>query len=488
VRTALALAAATVVFTVLATANSGGYRYGVSDQAFYVPAAVLALDADAYPLDAPLIRSQSRLLVTDELLAASSRWLNVELPPLFLAAYLVTVIVLVVGAVTFARACRFSWWATSALLLLMTFRHRIARTGANSLEGYMHPRMLAFALGLTALAALVRGRVLWSVVLVGLAAGAHPTTALWFGVVIFVGLIVARPRWRRALTAVSVVGAGVAVWTVLAGPLEGSLAVMDARWLGVLATKDYLFPTDWPPEAWMFNLAYPVVIGLLYRLRLALGEAQAGERALMAGLAALVVVFLVSVPLTAMHVALAVQLQVTRVFWLLDFVVAAYLAWWLVGGPRRRLAVVAVLALASAGRGAYILMVEQPERRLVQVDLAPGPWTDTMRWIGAQPSAWHVLADPDHGWKYGTSVRVAARRDTLVESGKDSAIALYDRTIALRVAERLEAVGVFADLTPARLQALASRFGLDVVVVESGVQLPLPELHRNDGFVVYALR
>ena len=53
-----------------------------------------------------------------------------------------------------------------------------------------------------------------------------------------------------------------------------------------------------------------------------------------------------------------------------------------------------------------------------------------MNWLRAQPVNWHVLADPGHAWKYGSSVRVAARRDTLLESGKDSSMAMYDRDLA----------------------------------------------------------
>ena len=74
-----------------------------------------------------------------------------------------------------------------------------------------------------------------------------------------------------------------------------------------------------------------------------------------------------SLPLTMLRVALAVQLQVTRVFWLLDFAVAAYLAWWIVDDRlaasrvARRLAVL-VLAAASVTRGAYLL---SQDRRLV---------------------------------------------------------------------------------------------------------------------------
>ena len=43
------------------------------------------------------------------------------------------------------------------LAALMTLRHRITQTGANSLEPYFQPRMLAFALGAWAIAAYLRG-------------------------------------------------------------------------------------------------------------------------------------------------------------------------------------------------------------------------------------------------------------------------------------------------------------------------------------------
>jgi len=35
--------AGAVLFCVLATINSGGYRYGASDQAFYIPAILLEI-------------------------------------------------------------------------------------------------------------------------------------------------------------------------------------------------------------------------------------------------------------------------------------------------------------------------------------------------------------------------------------------------------------------------------------------------------------
>jgi hypothetical protein len=334
-----ALGLALLAFTLLATANAGGYRYGVSDQAFYVPAAVLAATPDAYPLDRELIVSQARLLVFDEVAGAIMRGTGISLPAIFFAAYALTLGVLFVAAVSFGRACRYSWWAVSVFVLLLTFRHRISRTGANSLEGYMHPRMLAFGVGVLALSALVRGRLGWAAAAVAVAGLIHPTTAVWFGVAVGAGAFATRPDWRRPLLGIAALAVLAGLWMVLAGPLAGRLVRMDEAWLAVLASKDYLFPTEWPAYAWLINLAYPAIIVAIHRRRVALGVAVDGERALVAGALALTALFLASVPLTAGRLALAVELQITRVFWVLDVLTAASLAWWLTAarpaGPGR---------------------------------------------------------------------------------------------------------------------------------------------------------
>jgi hypothetical protein len=150
----------------------------------------------------------------------------------------------------------------------------------------------------------------------------------------------------------------------------------------------------------------------------------------------------------------------------------------------RRLAV-AVLAAASLGRGAYLLSLD---RQLFTVDFPRTPWIEAMTWLKNRPGPWHVLADPGHAWKYGVSVRLAAEKDTLVESGKDSALAIYDRPLAMQVAERVDAVRDFDDLNAPDLHRLAARFGLDVVVLETTRSVDLPELYRNRQFVIYQLQ
>lgn len=487
-RVAVAALAGVLAFLLLATANSGGYRYGISDQAFYMPAVEQRLTPGLFPRDAALLDAQSRLMASDEFMATVAARTGASLPSVALTIYVVTLLVLVGAAAAFGRGLGYSWWAVALFGVLLTFRHRIAKTGANSLEGYMHPRQLAFGVGVAALACVVRGRHGLALALVVLSGVIHPTTALWFGIVVGVAAFVSQPRWRPALGTLVLLDAAGAVWAVTAGPLAGRLITMDAMWLRVLESKDYLFPAQWPLDAWLLNLAYPVVIVVVWRLRAARGLAGPHERGMVMGLLALVVLFLISVPLTMQHLALAVQLQITRVFWVLDFVALAGVAWWITQSRRAAIAVLAILGAASAARGYYLLEVDQPERALVRVSLPETPWVDAMQWLRSQPTDWHVLADPGHAWKYGSSVRVAAGRDTLLESVKDSAVALYNRDVAIRVDDRTRSTADYDQLTTARVRALGATYDLDVVVVEASHLLDLPLLYRNAGFAIYDVR
>jgi hypothetical protein len=131
------------------------------------------------------------------------------------------------------------------------------------------------------------------------------------------------------------------------------------------------------------------------------------------------------------------------------------------------------------------MLVERPDRALVEVGLADTPWHDAMRWLRRQRLDTHVLADPGHAWKYGTSVRVSGERDVFIEDVKDSAMAIYSRDVAARLVERAAAIGDFSTLTRERALALAARYDLDVLVTDADLALPLA--YRNQQFKIYNL-
>ena len=482
--------AAAALFVVLATANAAGYRYGVSDQAFYIPAILDDIRPALFPGDSALIESQARLMVLDEVLAAVVRTTGVSLPVLFLGLYLLSLILIYAALHAIGGSLYTSPWTIAALMLAFTLRHRIPKTSANSFEPYFHPRMLAFAVGALALAALLRRRPAAALLLTAGATVLHPTTGAFFGVVVGTALTVTDRRLRPWLAAGAVAAAAVAAWALLAGPLHGRLVVMDDAWLRALAGKDSVFPGTWPPWAWLANLALYPVLASAIALRRRHGIATPVDAGVLHAGWVLLGLFLVTLPLVESGVAFFVQLQLSRIFWLLDFLATVYLfsALELAARTRRRVVAAAALALLalSAGRGIYILTVEHPERALFEIDVPASPWQSAMDWLARQPPDVEVLADPGHAWKYGTSVRVTAARDVFLEEVKDAAVAMYSRDVAMRVVERTSAVGDFAQLTAGQAQALDARYGLDFLVTTANLELPVA--YRSAPFTVYSLR
>src|SRR6266851_4255377 len=188
-----------IAFVLLATLNSAGYRYGASDQAFYIPAVLRHLDPALFPQDRVLIDAQARLIVIDDLLAGIVRVTHLSLPHLFFALYVATLVLLLAAATRIGALLYRTRWAVAALAAALTLRHAIAKSGANTLEGYFHPRQLAFALGLLAVASVLERRERTAGALLLAAGLIHSTTAVWFVAWLGVAVFLARPEWRKAL-------------------------------------------------------------------------------------------------------------------------------------------------------------------------------------------------------------------------------------------------------------------------------------------------
>lgn len=483
-----------VLFALAATLNSGGYRYGAADQAFYIPAILESLRPELFPRDGALIGPQARYFFIDEIVAAGIRTLGGSIETWFLAGYLVTMATLALALLALGRTVFVSPLAVTALLAIYTLKHRIAKTGVNTLEGYFHPRVLVFAAGVVAVTLYLRGRPRLALGLVALAGLLHPTTAAFFVLLIGVAMCVTTPGAPRVVALAATVAGPVVAWLVIAGPWRDAFAPMDEGWRQLLSSKDYLFPIEvWPVSAWLINLATAAlaVAGLLARQRAGVGRAE--ERGLLAGAIALVAVFLVTLPAVERGLALAVQLQLSRVFWLLELLALIPLVWWLVdrsaatGSSGRRLALVvtAALVLASATRGIYVAFVER-EPAFFRASLPDSAWTDALRWIDTHtPITAHILADPGHAFLYGYPVRFIGR-DVYLEAVKDTAMALYNRGAAGRVIERLHDLGDFSALTPDRIHQLAATYDLDYLVTEQAMDLP--EVAAFGPFHIYTLR
>ena len=477
-----------IPFVVLATLNSGGYRYGASDQAFYQPAVLSALDPDLFPRDRVVLSAQTGLTTAEELIALVVRGTGAPIPSVFAALYVGALALFAWALLRIAGHLYRTRWAAIALLAAMTLRHAIARSGTNTLEGYFHPRLVAYAIGAAAVAAFLRGGGRSTPLLVLAAAVVHPTTALWFAVWLAAAVAIAEPRWRRPLAGVALLSGAVSLWVLTAGPLAGRLSIMDAEWRRMLAAKDYLFPLEWPAYAWLLNLGYLPVIVWIFRRRESAGLLAPRERALVLGSFSLAVIFLGALALHAVGVALAFQLQPARVFWMFDFLAVVYGVWAVAEGTRpsvrRAQLVTGAIAACSVTRGLYV--VAAAERPVMQLTIPADDWGRTMAWARTTDKRSGFLADPMHAVRYGTSLRVAGERDVFVEAVKDAALGIYDRRVAVRTDERVRAISGYDRLTAAEARHLGAQYHLDFMVTD--VPLDLPPVFESGRLRVYRLR
>ena len=482
-------------FCLLTLLNVGGYRYGVSDQAFYIPVVQQGLEPSLFPHDAPLLAAQNQLFAFDNWFAPLVRISGTSLPTAFFSAYIVGLLVLYAAAVSIGRSLYSTWWGVAAFTAALTLRHRIPDTAVNTLESYLHPRQLALAVGLVGVAAFLRGHTWIAVAAVAGALLIHPTTAIWFAVLIGIAALVSDRESRQPILAIAG-GSAAAALVLLASILSEQVVIMNPEWVALLQTKDYLQATDWPLLTWFANLGLAVIIASVYDYRRTLGITTARETGLVAGCATLLFLFLASVPLAHAGVALVVQLQFSRIFWLLDIVAIAYAAWVVVEsplgnpkrlrGPHNRYAIVAVVIAVAFARGSYVTYVERAAHPLVEIDLPITDWTEVMQWARERPVGTNFLVDPGHAWRYGSSVRAASNRDVYLEEIKDIGIAIYSNDVAKRVANRIAELGDFSTLDPPRARRLARRYHLDYLITEQTIDLPL--VHQQGPFGVYDLR
>jgi hypothetical protein len=114
------------------------------------------------------------------------------------------------------------------------------------------------------------------------------------------------------------------------------------------------------------------------------------DDALIWGATALVAFFLLTLPLVVARLAFPVQLQISRVFWLVDVLATIYLLSLLVDRRVAR-AVAIALVIVSVSRGAYIMLVERPDRSLFS--MRPGGVTVGGRHaLAIAPTGCHACA------------------------------------------------------------------------------------------------
>ena len=228
-----------------------GYHIGQQDGAIYLPAIKKNLHPELYAYDAAFFLSQTRWMLSDELVAWSVRATHVPLDVAVFLWHALAIFLVLLASLQLARRC-FSqtaaqWAAVSTIAAARLLP--VAVTGLHLMDRYLHPRDLATTCILFAFVGVLDRR--WTA-LVWIAAAAllHPTIAIFgaFHLAIQFGW---GPKWdprskyRLVFPFIFFLAIGGTIGALL---LSRSV---NQPWRELLATRPYLFPLRWRSHEWL---------------------------------------------------------------------------------------------------------------------------------------------------------------------------------------------------------------------------------------------
>ena len=471
-----------------------GYHPGYEDDGVYLAAVKADLNAPLYPHDSDFFRLQMQASVFDEGMAHFVRWTGIplawaELLWQFAALFLILWACHRIAAQIFERAS--AQWAAVAMVAAM-FTLPVAGTALIIADQHLHPRNLATALILMAVAWIMQGRRekhrRWLAVPCLLAALVlHPIMAalgMSFSVFLSLALLQKAPMPVR-------VTEGTAAAAI---PLGWIFAPASPSWRLALASKSYYSIYRWTWYEWLGALAPLFLFWLLWRLAAERKEEQellpvssvatrqnvdgvsTRERLSRFGLA----VFAYGVFQLAVAVALVAPQSLIRLepFQPMRFLQLVYIFMALVAGGLLG----QFILKARAWRWAVFLVIFNGGMFLVQWELIdegahlelPGiatanPWLQAFDWIRANTpeNAYfaldpNYLAEPGEGFR---GFRALAERSQLSDGIKDTAVVTEVPSLApLWHTQQLAQAG-WTHFELGDFERLKTQFGVDWVLV-----------------------
>jgi hypothetical protein len=479
-----------------------GYHPGYEDDGIYLTAVKADLNPALYPHDSDFFRLQMQASVFDGGMAYFVRWTAIpvawaELLWQFAALFLILWACRRIAAQIFADAP--AQWAAVAMVAAM-FTLPVAGTALNIADQHLHPRNLATALILIAVAWMLEGKRWQAVPALLLAFALHPImAALGMSFCVFLGLALLEPVPFRLRA-----GQGSAA---AAMPLGWLFAPTSPSWRLALASRSYYSVYRWAWYEWLGALAPLFLFWLLWRW------AEKGRETLTAGAKAPVdsIGFLPGInprPTARLRFAPACEERLAR-FALAVFAYGVFqqivaialltpdsLVRLTALQPMRYLQLVYIfMALAAGGllgrfllktrvwRWAVYLLVFNGGMFLVQWELiddgahlelpftATGnPWLQTFNWIrqNTPADAYFAhdplyLAAPGEGFH---NFRALAERSALSDAIKDTAVVTEVPSLAPLWHEQQLALAGWPHFQLVDFERLKSQFGVNWVLVD----------------------
>ena len=449
-----------------------GYHPGFEDDGVYLAAVKADLNPTLFPHDSEFFTLQMQATVFDGSMARFVRWTGVplawaELLWQFAALFLTLWACRRIAVLLFEEEC--ARWAGVAMVAAM-FTLPVAGTALNIADQHLHPRNLATALILLAVAVVLeeRGRRWVAIPLLGVALLLHPIMAALgasFCLFLMVALGEGEPFRLGEMRAT----------LCLAVPLGWVFAPSSESWRLAAASRSYYSVYRWEWYEWLGALA---PLALFWALsRAARRWRQAGDGRL-ARFALAVAAYGVFQLIVAMALLAPDALERIRPLQPMRFLHLVYIFMSLVGGG--------LLGRFVLGRkrwrwGIYLLLINGGMFLAVWETVDDGahlemPWTETanpwlqaFEWVrGNTPVDAYFALDPRYLAAPGEGFhgfRALAERSMLADGIKDTAVATEVPSLAPVWRAQQLALAGWKDFRPADFERLKGQFGVDWVVV-----------------------
>ena len=447
-----------------------GYHPGFEDDGVYLAAVERRVNPALFPHDFRFFTVQLQATIFDSFLGLWVRWTGMPVAWSELLWQSLAIVGILGAGLAIARALfadRSAQWAGVALLGAM-FALPVSGTALYVVDQHLHPRTLATALILGAVALVLRGRWRVAAGCLALAFLFHPIMgALGVSFCVFQGLAgrgkldwLNELRWPGARPALILM------------PLGWMFEPPSAAWREALSSRTYYFLFAWHWYEWLGALAPMALFWLLGRWAWRRGEVALARFA--AG------VFAYAVFQQAVAVAMTGPPELIRLIPLqpMRYLHLVYIAMLLAGGAllgrfalkRRVWRWVVYLAVLNGGMYASQRAIFTGTAHLELPGLRSGnPWVQAFLWIrGNTPEDAYFALDPRYLEAEGEDFhgfRALSERSALADGVKDTAVCTQVPELADVWLRQTRAQAGFEHFGFEDFERLKREFGVDWVLV-----------------------
>jgi Dolichyl-phosphate-mannose-protein mannosyltransferase len=445
-----------------------GYHPGLEDDAFYLAAIKRNLNPVLFPHDADFFRLQFQATIFDKLIAFSVRVIHLPLAWTVLLWQITGIFLVLHACWRISRRC-FSdraaqWAAVTMIAALLTLP--VTGTGISLADQYLHPRMLATAAILAAVADVIDRRLWRAGVLLAVAFAVHAIMTV-FGISFCAFLL-----WRQSTRQRS---SNLPLAAALVVPLGWLFAPASDAWRQAAASRGFYFLSRWEWYEWLGVFAPLVLLYVFHRWQNSKG---AKDNANLSVLVESLLTYGVFQTIASLVVMFVPSLERLRPFEPMRYLHLVYLFFFLIAGGllgryvlERRLYCWLLLFVPLSAGMFYAQREMYPATPHVEwPDAEPhNPWLLAFAWIrqSTPPDAYFAI-----GPRYMTlqgedyhGFRALAERSVLADYDKDGGMAARVPILAPRWLKEVHAQEGWPHFQVADFQRLHDEFGVTWVLV-----------------------